>query len=96
MDIQIKQVSSLETIFSYETATHIETAAACRGERFSYQIVMLPEKSFRYQVDIKMPESVGAIKVYKLKEVMMDRPVSTADEKWYLPAAIRAIWIHFG
>lgn len=81
MDIQIKQVSSLETIFSYETATHIETAAAFRGERFSYQIVMLPEKSFRYQVDIKMPESVGAIKVYKLKEVMMDRPVSTADEK---------------
>ena len=72
MDIQIKQVSSLETIFSYETATHIETAAAFRGERFSYQIVMLPEKSFRYQVDIKMPESVGAIKVYKLKEVMMD------------------------
>lgn len=82
MDIKIKQVSSLETIFSYETAKSIEKATVFKGERFSYQIIVIPEQSFRYQINIKAGELDGAVTLYKLRDAVMDLPVSeNTDEK---------------
>lgn len=80
MDIRIKQVSSLETVFSYETAPEITNAAAFRGERFSYQAVIYPEKGFRYQVSVKAPGLENAVTLYKLRDAVMDLPVSVSDE----------------
>ena len=80
MDIKIKQVSSLETIFSYETAANIEKAAVFGGERYSYQVVILPENSFRYQIDVKAPGLGSAVTLYKMKDAVMDLPISSTDE----------------
>ena len=80
MDIKIKQVSSLETIFSYETAANIEKAAVFGGERYSYQVVVLPENSFRYQIDVKAPGLGSAVTLYKMKDAVMDLPISSTDE----------------
>lgn len=81
MDINIKQVSSLETIFSYETAENKQNAIAFRGERFSYQIVITPEKSFRYKINLNSPELAKFITVYKVRDAVLDLLTSFFSDK---------------
>ena len=79
VDIKIKQVSSLETIFSYETAVSVDSATVLQGERFSYQLAITPPKSYRYKVGINASGITEAVTLYKVREAVMDYPFSGID-----------------
>ena len=74
MEKNIKQVSSLETIFSYENAHTIDTVTVLGGERFSYQIVINPPKSYRFEISVDTPDLNNAVTLYKVREAVVDLP----------------------
>ena len=80
MDTIIKQVSSLETIFSYKTAASVECATVLRGERFSYQLVIIPPKNYRYRIKVDAPQMGDSVIIYKVRDAVMDYPFSGIDE----------------
>lgn len=80
MDIRIKQVSSLETIFTYDKAEEVSEAYALQGERFSYQVVVVPSKSYRYEIKLDAPKIADYITIYKARNAVMDFPFSGIDE----------------
>lgn len=80
MDIQIKQVSSLETVFSYDAAAEINDATVFRGERFSYQVVISSEIKYRYRINTKASELLGAVTIYKNRNAVMDLPGSEGSD----------------
>lgn len=74
MEINIKQVSSLETIFSFNEAMNMKNAAVFGGERFSYQIVITPSDKYRYEIKVNESEISNFVTVYSVKDAVMDFP----------------------
>ena len=77
MDLECKQVSSLEklTVYSFSRSKTISKRTLLAGERFSYQIGIKSKKSIRAVVSIES-ELRDNIKLYAVKNVIMDKPAT--------------------
>ena len=80
MSYVFKQVSSLEklTPASYDQSKVINERTVMPGERFSYQIGIKTDASMRVDVSLES-ELADYIKLYAVKDVMMDKPTTDYD-----------------
>lgn len=81
MEINIKQVSSLETIYSFKEASDIKEATAFGGERFSYQLVITASDKYRYEIKVNESEISEFVTVYSVRDAVMDFPCAPEEKE---------------
>jgi len=82
MEIKIKQISSLEKVRANDELNHVEIhkKSVLAGERLSYQICMKSAETVFVTVSVESPLA-DSIKLYRVKEVYMDAPITVSVDK---------------
>lgn len=77
MELQFRQISSLEKVRSTDALTHaqISEKTVLKGERFSYQICMHSSENIFFRVSVES-DLADHIRIYNVQEACMDAPVT--------------------
>ena len=80
MEFTIKQISSLEKVRNNDDLNYVEINSinSLQGERVSYQISLKCEKVMLAKISVRS-KLADHIKLYFVKDVIMDRPITKAN-----------------